>query len=200
MYVEGGGNNNTSRRRIRAGFGSFLNPLRELARQKHLGWNVIVCGPRSEAFESFKIAAGSHPEALNVLLVDSESPVSRSPWEHLQRQDGWVRPESARESQGHLMVQAVEAWIVADPETLAEFYGQGFLRNALPTTDDVEAVPKDRLLSSLNHATRGTQKGPYHKIDHGAALLERIDPGRVRSRSRHCDLLFRKIEAVIREA
>ena len=62
-------------------------------------------------------------------------------------------------------------------QALTEFYGQDFLRNALPGTDDVEAIPKDRLLSSLNHATRGTQKGPYHKIDHGAALLERIDPG-----------------------
>lgn len=200
VYVEGGGNNSTSRRRIRAGFSSFLDPLRKLARQKRLDWNVIVCGPRSEAFESFKLAVRSHPEAFNVLLVDSEAPVSRSPWEHLQRQQGWTKPESARESQGHLMVQAVEAWIVADPEALAEFYGQGFLRNALPGTDDVEAIPKDRLLSSLNHATRGTQKGPYHKIDHGAALLERIDPDRVRSRSRHCNLMFREIEAAIREA
>jgi len=200
VYVEGGGNNNTSRRRIRGGFSSFLDPLRELARQKRLGWNVIVCGPRSEAFESFKMAAGSHPEAFNVLLVDSESPVSRPAWEHLQRQDGWTRPESARESQSHLMVQAVEAWIVADLETLSGFYGKGFLRNALPGADDVEVISKDRLLSSLNHATRSTQKGPYHKIDHGAALLERIDPGRVRARSKHCDRLFREIEAAIREA
>jgi len=200
VYVEGGGNNNTSRRRVRGGFSSFLNPLRKLARQKRLGWTVIVCGPRPEAFESFKMAARSHPEAFNVLLVDSEAPVSRPPWEHLQQQVGWTRPESVRETQGHLMVQTVEAWIVADPETLSDFYGQGFLRNALPGSEDVEVIPKDRLLSSLNHATRGTQKGPYHKIDHGAALLERIDPERVRSRSQHCDRMFRELEAVIREA
>ena len=200
VYIEGGGNNNTSRRRVRAGFSSFLNPLRELARQKRLDWNVIVCGPRSEAFESFKIAGRSHPEAFNVLLVDSEAPVKRPTWEHLQQQAGWKKPKSARESQGHLMVQAVEAWILADPETLSDFYGQGFLSNAIPRTEDVEAIPKDRLLSALDHATRGTRKGPYHKIDHGAALLERIDPERVRSRSRHCDLLFREIEAEIREA
>jgi hypothetical protein len=98
------------------------------------------------------------------------------------------------------MVQTVEAWIVADPEALSDFYGHGFLRNALPGSDDVEVIPKDRLLSSLSRATRSTQKGPYHKIDHGAALLERIDPEKVRSRSRHCDLLFRELEAVIREA
>src|SRR5215211_9552796 len=114
VYIEGGGNNNTSRRRVRGGFSSFLNPLRELARQKRLGWNVIVCGPRSEAFEIFKMGSRSHPEAFNVLLVDSEAPVSRPAWEHLQRQDGWKRPESAGRSQCHLMVQAVEAWIVAD--------------------------------------------------------------------------------------
>lgn len=200
VYVEGGGNNNTSRRKVRGGFSSFLNPLRELSRQKRLGWNVIVCGPRGEAFESFKIAARSHPEAFNVLLVDSEAPVSRPVWEHLQRQDGWKRPESARESQSHLMVQAVEAWIVADPETLSDFYGEGFLSNAIPRTKDVETIPKDRLLSSLDHATKGTRKGLYHKIDHGAALLERIDPAKVRSRSKHCELLFRDLEAAIREA
>ena len=200
MYVEGGGNNNTSRRRVRGGFSGFLGSLRELARHKRLGWNVIVCGPRSEAFENFKLGSRSHPEAFNVLLVDSEAPVSTPAWEHLQRQEGWPRPKGAGESQGYLMVQAVEAWIIADPGALSVFYGQGFLHNALPRSDDVEAIPKDRLVPSLVHATRGTQKGPYHKIDHGATLLERIDPNRVRARSRHCDLLFRELEAAIREA
>ena len=97
------------------------------------------------------------------------------------------------------MVQTVEAWLVADPEALVDYYGKGFHRNALPKRDDVEAVPKDQLFQSLNRATAKTQKGQYAKIRHCADLLALLNPDRVRKRARHCDLLFTTLEARIRE-
>ena len=97
------------------------------------------------------------------------------------------------------MVQMVEAWLVADPDALAEYYGQGFRRNALPRRDDVEAIPKDQLLQSLGRATADTKKKGYAKIRHCADLLGLLNQDRVRQRAHHCDLLFKTLEARLRE-
>ena len=92
------------------------------------------------------------------------------------------------------MVQTVEAWLVADPDALAGYYGQGFRRSALPRNHDIEAVSKDQLSQSLERAAAETQKGRYAKIRHCADLLGRLDPSRVRQRASHCDLLFQTLE------
>ncbi|HMY76172.1 MAG TPA: hypothetical protein PLQ88_30420, partial [Blastocatellia bacterium] len=46
-----------------------------MARQKRIHFNLIPCGTRRKAYESFLTALGTHPSAFNVLLVDSEGPV-----------------------------------------------------------------------------------------------------------------------------
>lgn len=92
------------------------------------------------------------------------------------------------------MVQAMEAWLLADPEALAAFYGQGFAVNALPGTRDVEQIAKATVMSSLARATRDSQKREYHKTRHAPLILERLDAGKVRSRAQHCDRLFTTIE------
>jgi hypothetical protein len=84
------------------------------------------------------------------------------------------------------MVQAMEAWFLADREALAEFYDGGFLPKSLrgsPTS--VEAIRKDDLEPCLNHASKHTQKGEYHKTKHGFALLALIDPKKVENASHH---------------
>jgi uncharacterized protein DUF4276 len=196
IYVEGGGDRSDTKAAIRDGFNGFLRPLRDLAQQRGIRWALVVCGTRRKAFESFKIAIGQYPDALNVLLVDSESRVSRPPWEHLRNEDGWD-VAGFSDSQCHLMVHTVEAWLVADPTALAEFYGQGFLQKALPKRADVEEIDKDTLSRSLDRATRKSRKGPYHKIWHCSDLLKRLMQERVRARARHCDLLFATLEAKI---
>lgn len=88
------------------------------------------------------------------------------------------------------MAQAMEAWLLCDPEALASYYGQGFRTNALPGRKNIEEVPKEKLLSILNQATEKTTKGRYHKIWHCRDLLIRIDPAKVRARAPHCERLF----------
>ncbi len=56
------------------------------------------------------------------------------------------------------MVHAVEAWLLADPQVLAEYYGANFHANAIPPRKDVEAIEKRDLMTALERATMGTQK------------------------------------------
>jgi len=198
LYVEGGGDRSDGRALIREGFGDFLDSARRLARRRRIRWSVTACGGRNAAFDAFKDALESHPEAFIVLLVDSESPVTGNPWEHLRTRDQWD-PPGVPDEHCHLMVQMVEAWLVADPDVLAKYYGQGFHRNSLPRRDDVEAIPKDQLLQSLGRATADTKKKGYAKIRHCADLLGLLNQDRVRQRAHHCDLLFKTLEARLRE-
>ncbi|HEX3557415.1 MAG TPA: DUF4276 family protein [Thermoanaerobaculia bacterium] len=197
IYVEGGGDRSDSKAAIREGFNNFLQPLRDLARAHRARWSLTVCGSRNAAFDAFRRAIEDYPDSFLVLLVDAESLVTHSPWKHLRDRDGWDSGELAVEH-CHLMVQTVEAWLVADPETLADFYGKGFLQGALPRRHDVEAIAKDDLVRALDRATARTQKGRYHKILHCSILLGLLNRDRVRARARHCDLLFTTLEARIR--
>ena len=188
VYVEGGGDRKDTKAEIRKAFGVFLRELRDAARQQHLQWDVIACGSRGSAFDAFRTGGKSHPDCFNVLLVDAEGPVSASPKAHLRQVDGWQIDEP--DEHCHVMVQAMEAWIVADLQALRSFYGQGFQESAIPKANDVETIDKDRLLDSLKKASRSTQKGTYHKIRHAGRLLGRLDPATVRKRAGHCERLF----------
>lgn len=199
IYVEGGGDGADTKAAIRRGFGELFSALRQSARDRGIGWHVIACGSRQAAFRNFKTALATHLNAFNLLLIDAESRVERDPWQHLRAHDGW-EPPLQDDRRCHLMAQVVEAWLVADGETLARYYGQGFLTNALPRHRDVEAVEKQRVLDSLDRATRGTQKGKYRKIAHCSDLLARIDPDRVQARAGHCSRLFRTLASLIDEA
>ena len=89
IYVEGGGDRSDTRAAIREGFSNFLQPLRQLARDRKIGWFITACGSRNAAFDNFKTAMASHPDAFLVLLVDSEAPIIKGPWNHLGVRDGW---------------------------------------------------------------------------------------------------------------
>ena len=191
VYVEGGGDGKETKRAMRRGFSQFLGELREAAQQQRVRWSIIACGSRNATFDGFETATRDHPEAFNILLVDAEQPVECEPLEHLRRRD--QKRVRAKAEECHLMVQIMEAWLVADRAGLGEFYGQGFLDSAIPPRDDVESIPKRDLLQALMRATHQTQKGDYHKIWHAAELLGHVDPGIVRSKAPHCRRLFQTV-------
>ena len=193
IYVEGGGDRKDTKRAMREGFRAFLAELRQAARSRGIHWHIIACGSRESAIRGFFIALRHHREAFNVLLVDAEGPVSSSARDHVFA--GNARRSEVEDEQCHLMVQMMEAWLVADPDALATFYGKDFRAAAIPPRRDVEAIDKAKLESALRNATRDTQKGEYHKIKHGAELLRRVDPGVVRAKARHCDRLFTTLSA-----
>ena len=140
------------------------------------------------------------PESVaTILLVDAEAEVKTDPREHLLRQDGWDL-RAAPEEAVHLMVQVMETWIVADPDELARYYGQGFKTAKLSGRIDLEQEPKTQVQSGLKEATRRTGKGRYNKISHASELLARIRPARVQARCQHCKRLFEELDRIIAAA
>ncbi|MEM9927651.1 MAG: DUF4276 family protein [Cyanobacteria bacterium P01_D01_bin.50] len=198
IYIEGGGDGKNSKALIRRGFNEFFGDLVQLARSKKIGWNITVCGSRNNAFRDFKKALKSYPDAFNLLLVDAEESVNNSPWEHLNLRDNWKPPE-IDDIHCHLMVQTMEAWMIADIDALKKFYGRGFKENAIPKNSNVETIDKSTLASSLKDATRNTTKKDYQKIQHASKLLKMLDADKVRKASAHCDRLFQILEEKIAE-
>jgi hypothetical protein len=201
IYIEGSGGEKAGTISLRKAFSSFLRLPRQRAQEKGIRIIPRPCGGRENTFDDFCRAFRTNPDAFVMLLVDAEAPVRASNlWHHLQFDsgDGWKNP-GAQPSQCHLMVQILEALLIADRENLAAYYGQDFQASALPATTNVEEVPKERLLESLQRATRKTRKGNYHKTHHGPAILATARPDEVARRATHCQRLFDVLAAVIEE-
>lgn len=195
IYIEGGGDGRETKSDFRRGFSQFFEQIIESARTKRIRWRIIACGSRESCRDDFIYALESHPQAFNILLVDSECEVTTSTKLHLKERDNWTLPCS--EDHCYLMAQTMEAWLIADPETLSDYYGTRFNINAIPTPTDVEQITKETLYSSLITASRNTQKGEYAKIRHGATLIGLINTQIVRNKAKHCDQLFDMLESLV---
>ena len=181
IFVEGGGNEPTIKAKCRNGFAEYCKRIPNLRRVP----SIVACGGRDQAFKRFRTAVedGRNGDVF-VLLVDSEGPVNAATAvEHLTSSDQWNFPR-LRQHRVFLMVQAMEAWFLADRAALEQFYGHSFRANSLPgSAANIETIRKEDLEPSLKRASRDTSKGEYHKTKHGFALLALIDPARVENSS-----------------
>ncbi len=190
VFVEGGGLSRDEQTAIRHGFAKFFDKLL-VGRSKP---KVIPCGGRDRAFRDWQNALRSHPDTLSLLLVDSEGPVSdeHSLWDHVPN---WPKPSGAQEGRLFFMVQAMEAWFLADKQALARFYGKDFLPSGLPDRPDIEFIPKSDLESALRRASKSTTKGAYIK-SHGFELIGQMDPTKIRSVAPHAERFFDTLESL----
>lgn len=185
IYVEGGGDTNALKTKCRQGFSEFFRKAGLEGRMPR----IVASGSRQAAYDDFCTALNkAGADEFIILLVDSEAPVAQShsdaPWSHLKARDNWDQPAQATDDNAHLMVQCMEAWFLADKESLATFFGNGFQRNALPPRADVENISKSDLFSGLKAATRHCiPKGEYGKGRHSFDILSQIDPTRVAAAS-----------------
>lgn len=209
IYVEGGGDTAGQKAELRQGFDGLLKEQKSAACRKRLRWKLVPCGGRVAAYDAFVNAAATQPAKLHVLLVDSERGVpartgdaaqdAAARVDHLVAQDGWRRLADTPAERVHLMVQCMEAWLVADPAALAKFYGQGFREDVLPARPNLEEEPKKDLYDKLERATAATQKRAYAKIRHARHLLGRVNSERVADRCPHFSTFIDWLTKTIQE-
>jgi len=198
LYVEGGGKGSHKRATIKLqqGFDAFLRELKDAARDKKISFKVIPSGSTTDTFEEFIFSVENSPQSFNLLLVDSDEAIAdgETARDFLQRKYKKWKLQKIEVEQCHLMVQVMESWFIADVEALKDFYGQNFRESAIPKHQkNVEAIEKATVENSLKKATAKTQKGEYQKIGHGAKILEKINPRKVRDAAPHCEKLFDSI-------
>ncbi|MCB1832523.1 MAG: DUF4276 family protein [Geminicoccaceae bacterium] len=186
LYVEGGGDTAALKSTCREGFTTFVTKAGLTNRPR-----IVACGSRRDAFESFCTAIANGEDAI--LLVDSEDAVNAQhqqgqpenwqPWAHLKARmgDGWDKPQSAAETDCHLMTQIMESWFLADRDVLKAFFGQGFKENALPATNNaIEGIAKQQVYAALAQATSNCKtKTAYGKGEHSFRLLANVDPAKI---------------------
>lgn len=181
IYFEGN-------RTLRGSFESFFSELRKLAREAGSTIELVAAKDGPSAYGK---AIRTHSQAWNIRLKDSEEAMPVNPLQLCERHG--INP--AFVDRVFWMVELMEAWYLADPQTLAEFYGQGFRTNAIGNTEDIERVSKAEVMNRLREATTNTTKGRYDKVRHAPYLLERLDSRRVQTRARHCRQLFDSVRS-----
>lgn len=179
LYVEGGGDSKALRARCRRGFSEFI-------RKAGLGGRmprIVASGGRRDAYDHFRIACEHRANGgAPMLLVDAEGPVaSNDVWKHLSSRDGWQRPLGARDNQGHLMIECMESWFLADRNAVKTYFGQGFRGGALPKSLNIEDAPRAYVLEGLDRAALATKKNGYSKGRDSFEILAAIDPDLVQS-------------------
>lgn len=198
VYVEGGGDSRSGRQEVRLAFQEFFRELRGGPRVGRRSLNIIPCGGRENAFSRFQhdTLEGASDD-VHLLLVDAEGPVvSGSARGHLSGTTNWSLA-GITDAQLHLMVQAFEAWLLADPDALLRFYGPHFAMGRLPARANPEAVPKNALVPALDAACRTTPKREYEKLRHLSELVKALDPAKVRAACEYCRRLFAELCAQV---
>ena len=160
LHVEGGGDKRYGKDSLREGFHGFLEPLITAARQRRISLRIIPCGGRTKAWEQFQWSLEAYPDALNLLLVDAEGPVTSLPGAHLSARDGWPCSASMN-NRYHLMVQTMEAWLIADVDALRRYYGDDFNRGAIPGNPRVEEISKEHVESAQSSSRWTAPLSPY---------------------------------------
>ena len=156
IFVEG--SRKTDNGDLRNGFGRLLRQA-----NLHQMPLIVMCDDTHGAIRKFQQETAKINSAFRrvLLLVDLDGPsASRASWLATHG----LTPYEARI---FFMVQKMEAWFLAQPAMVHDFY-RPKLAHALPKAAPEQVPHPDRV---LEHCTTGTRKGRYHKTGHGALLL-----------------------------
>lgn len=188
IYAEGGGEGQLYDTLFREGWRKFFQAAGLAGRMP----SVVRGKGRTQTFDLFSTAVKARrSNVLPLLLVDGEGPVQAgvSPWEHLRARDGWEKPEGAADDQVFLMVQLMETWFLADRDLLRRYFGQALRENPFRAWPDLEAVPKETVLRTLDQATAACRT-PYAKGKVSFDLLGNLDATLVENACPHAKLLL----------
>ncbi|MBV9678887.1 MAG: DUF4276 family protein [Acidobacteriaceae bacterium] len=174
---------------LRPGFDIFFSQLHELARQNNVTLRLFAAkdGPRD-----FEKAPRRHPNTLIILLKDSEQPFD-DPVKLCQLRG--IDPKLA--DKVFWMIESMESWFLADPETLANYYGNGFSHKVIGQPTNVETISKSEVFRRLKSATVNTTKGAYDKTRHAPDILAKLNSELVQKRAEHCRKLFEAVRKML---
>lgn len=183
LYVEGGGDNNSSlASECRRAFSKLFERAGVTQRPR-----VIACGGRKAAYDQFCMA---HEDANAEiwLLVDAEdlpAPVPPfDPWAHVMNRpgDGWARPPHATDEQLQFMSVVMETWLLADRAALKKVFGPKLDESKLPPEGaSLETRRKRAVYAALATATKPTPAGRYGKGAHSFKVLAEVSPAKLRA-------------------
>jgi hypothetical protein len=172
---------------LKPGLHAFLSDVVDAARRKRCRFDLIATNGTPVA--DYHDALKSHPDAWNVLLLDSEQAIAGS----LADFCGDRGLQGCDEHSIFWMVQLMECWFVADVLALKDYYDGGFNESALPRNPEVERISKGDVLSGLKRATKNSKRGEYHKTKHARQLLEKVSPGLVSEAAPNCKRMFQTL-------
>ena len=177
---------------LRRGFHKLFEPHVNHARQQRIRFKLIAGGSRTEAVKDFLRSCKSQQSNLNVLLIDSEGPIldTASAIRSLRSQSFWDGSVACDDEQVNLMVQAMEAWFIADPQALINHFGRGFNIKALPTPQNAESVSPSDLTIAIRKGLRNSGRRRYDKVTDGLKLLQLVDHAKVGQYCQHFQRLM----------
>ena len=193
LYVEGDS-------QLRRGFIRFFGRQIKQAGERGIRFDIRLTGSREKTLAAFLIANHQNSADLNLCLIDSDRIDDGTLWEELLRRKDrhprWRRLRTPEREHAHWMVQAMEAWFLADRAALRRYYRQQLRERAIPGSEStVEDVGSPA--SVLRAATRNTRKGRYHKTQHAPDLLELVDVDKVRRNAPACERLFATLDGAL---
>ena len=186
---------------LRSGFRELLekvfSPIQSRRVRLHAG------GGKEETVRNFLVALRANAAVFNILLIDSDAPAAdadyNSLWQALQEQTYWQPRRNAqrpRREQAHWMVQAMEAWFLADRAALRQHFGRRLKESQLPGASVEEITNPKRVLQAATRLRR-RPAAEYHETRDAPMLLTLLDVETVRSGAPACDRLFRTLRDVI---
>ncbi len=193
IYIEGGGDGSDLDSQFREAWSRFF----ENAGLKGRMPRPVRGKGRKHTFDLFTTAVKNRrPDETVLMLVDSEDLVAprKSVWQHLKerKDDDFDKPAEAGDADAFLMICSMETWLIADQSSLKRFFHPGLRENALREWPDLEAVPKQTVVSGLNKAIAGCRR-PYRKGALSFELLSEIDPKEVEQRCDGAKRLFDRL-------
>ncbi len=123
---------------------------------------IIMGNGKTQVITKFKKNTLS---PFSYLLIDLDA-------DEKQKQQALVNYElKENEAVVFFMIQEMEAWFISQPQILDKYYKTP-ISAKLPNTNPKKIANP---VAVLEKVTRDTQKGKYHKVKHGTALLELLD-------------------------
>ncbi len=197
VYVEGATRGKRKNKSVNIEFRKAFHLLSEKVGVAHVP-EYVPCGGRSQTWDlAWDRFLKREQDEIIFLLVDSETRTNFGPkdaWKFLASQplEPWTELDQRNARYVFLMVVMMETWLLADPDALARYFGDGFRSNQIPSWPKLEEIEKDSILETLSNATQECRKR-YKKGERSFEALAEADPNVIARKCPHAAYFFQRL-------